>query len=140
VGFPIELDIAARVKCPLHGQRFKPPFHIYVPDWLREKLWKHLATNHSAQYRKAWYASFPSELWPAEEVETPDGKVFLKLKDGTRILAFEPDWQRKPLPYPIDPELIGKPLTEDEARVYLQRTKGDVEAAEALATAEGRTF
>ena len=77
---------------------------------------------------------------PAEEVETPDGNVFLKLKDGTRILAFEPDWQRKPLPHPIDPHLVGKPLTEDEARVYLQRTKGDVEAAEALATAEGRTF
>jgi hypothetical protein len=33
----------------------------YVPVWLREKLWKHLGTNHSEQYRKAWFASFPPE-------------------------------------------------------------------------------
>jgi hypothetical protein len=71
VGFPIEEEIAARVKCPLHEERFKTPqFHIYVPKWLREKLWKVLYSQHSEQYRKAWFASFPPDLWPAEEDET----------------------------------------------------------------------
>jgi hypothetical protein len=56
----------------------------YVPVWLREELWKHLGTNHSEQYRKAWFASFPPELWPAEEVETSDGNIFLELRDGTK--------------------------------------------------------
>jgi hypothetical protein len=32
----IEQEIAGRVKCPLHGERFKPRFHIFVAGWLRE--------------------------------------------------------------------------------------------------------
>ena len=85
-GFPIEGDIAFRVKCPLHGDRFKwPSFYIYVAKWMREKIW--LIWNHdSPQYRKAWAASFPSDLWPAEEEETIEGK-YLRLKDGTRLDA-----------------------------------------------------
>lgn len=35
-GLPIEEQIAAKVKCPIHGDRFKPIFHIYVPKWRRE--------------------------------------------------------------------------------------------------------
>src|SRR5450432_3306545 len=85
-GFPIEMEIAGKVKCPLHGERFTPLFHIYVPIWLREKLWNHLS-SHTDQYRKAWFASFPMELWPAEE-ETENGNIFLRLKDGTRLLAY----------------------------------------------------
>jgi len=78
-------EIAAEVKCPLHGERFKTPrFHIYVAKWLREKLWRLLYSRHSEQYRKAWFASFPPELWPAEEDDT-DGSRCLKLKDGTRF-------------------------------------------------------
>ena len=93
-GFPIEMEIAQTVKCPLHGQRFMPMFHLYVPIWLRERFWKDLATNHSEQYRKAWSASFPPELWPAEEEEIETGEIYLKLKDGSRLLAYEPDWKR----------------------------------------------
>ena len=92
--FPIEMEIAGRVKCPQHGERFTPLIHIYVPMWLREKFAEQLTTFHSEQYWKAWFASFPPELWPAEEEETNDGKIFLKLKDGTRLLAFEPAWKR----------------------------------------------
>jgi hypothetical protein len=73
VGFPIELEIAAVVKCPLHGDRFNKEYFVYVSKWLRVKLWKHLWTHRSEQYRKAWFASFPPDLWPAEEEETDDG-------------------------------------------------------------------
>jgi hypothetical protein len=93
-GFPVEEQIAAKVKCPLHGERFKTPqFYIYVAKWLREKLWKLLWIYHSEQYRKAWFASFPPELWPAEEEVRENGRhgpLFLKLKDGTKLSVFGP--------------------------------------------------
>jgi hypothetical protein len=100
-GWPIEEQIAARLKCPLHGERFRPThspnFHVYVAKWLREKLPTFLWSRHSEQYRKAWFASFPPERWPAEEVipqEGPrrweTGKLRLKLKDGTMLPVIEP--------------------------------------------------
>lgn len=85
--FEIELEMLTRVKCPLHGERFKPMFRLYVAKWLRVKQALHLWTHHSEQYRKAWFASFPADLWPAEEEETEDGRTLLRLKDGTTILA-----------------------------------------------------
>jgi hypothetical protein len=37
MGFPIELEIAAKVKCSLHGERFnRNVFFVYVSKWLRE--------------------------------------------------------------------------------------------------------
>jgi hypothetical protein len=90
-GWPIEEQIAARINCPLHGERFKPlQFHVYVSVWLREKLWKLLSSRHSEQYRKAWLATFPPELWPADEVIPEKGPLFLRLKDGTRLPIHEP--------------------------------------------------
>ena len=85
-GLGFEMELAFRVKCPLHGDRFKPCFPIYVSPWLREKLWSHLWTQHSEQYRKAWFASFPPDLWPAREEATEAG-FFLVLKDGSRLRA-----------------------------------------------------
>lgn len=91
-GFAIEMEVASKVKCPVHGARSKPSFHLYVAKRFREQLWKDLWTHHSDQYRKAWYARFPPELWPAQEEETEDGAIFLKLKDGNRLLAYERAW------------------------------------------------
>lgn len=88
-GLPVEEQVAAKIKCPLHGDRFKPRYFVYVAKWLREKLWEHLYSYHTEQYRKAWFASFPPELWPAEEDET-GGPCCLKLKDGTRIPIHGP--------------------------------------------------
>ena len=52
-----------------------------------------MTTQRSEQYRKAWLARFPPNLWPAEEEETEHGAIFLKLKDGSRLQAYEPVWR-----------------------------------------------
>jgi len=55
---PSEEQVAARVKCPLHGIRFTRPVpHIYVSRWRMEKELERRQT-FSAQARKAWAASF----------------------------------------------------------------------------------
>jgi hypothetical protein len=87
--FDIERKIAAQVECPVHGKRsFWLVYNLYVPKWFREKQQERFS-RRSPQYQKAWNASFPPELWPAEEEETGDGEIFLRLKDGTRLLACE---------------------------------------------------
>ena len=65
--FPSEEEIAAKVKCSLHGNRFRQPiFHIYVAKWRREG--EPLRRQRlSSQYQKAWLASFPKDLWPAQD-------------------------------------------------------------------------
>ena len=84
----VEWEIAARLKCPVHGDRFRlVPFRwFYVADWILEKPDAFLAYR-SPKFRKAWYASFPPELWPAREISI-DGKGFLELKDGS-ILSMD---------------------------------------------------
>jgi|SRR5215831_17243781 len=54
---PPEEEIAAKVKCPLHGNRFRQPRnHIYVAKWRRESEQKR-RRRLSPQYQKAWLAS-----------------------------------------------------------------------------------
>ncbi len=67
----------------------KPRMHLYVPSWLAEKE-PARRERLSPQYRKAWEAGFPSELWPAvpkEEIE--NGRILFRLKDGTKLLVGE---------------------------------------------------
>ena len=83
--WPIEQKIAAQVRCPLHGERFKPlTYFVYVAKWLREKRPYLLETHHSEQYRRAWYASFPAECWPGKEVLL-NGILALELKNGSTL-------------------------------------------------------
>jgi hypothetical protein len=85
--WPVEQEIAARVTCLLHGDRFNPlTFFVYVSQWLREKRQILMQTHHSEQYCKAWDASFPPNLWPAQEVLS-DARTALRLKDGTTLSA-----------------------------------------------------
>ena len=85
--WPVEQIIAAQVKCALHGERFKPVyFFVYVAKWLRAKRQVLLQTHHSEQYRKAWFAGFVPQLWPATE-DLSGGNTALRLKDGTTLVA-----------------------------------------------------
>ena len=87
-GFSIEEKIATKVKCPIHGERIKMRFfRLYLPAWRRERA-KILRTQLSAQFQKAWNASFPPHLWPADELVI-DSEIVLRLKDGTLIPTGE---------------------------------------------------
>ena len=79
-GFRVELEIAARVKCPIHGDRSRTWGFLYAAKWFRERQ-KIRRESLSPQFQRAWLASFPPDLWPAAEEETADG-VSLRLKDG----------------------------------------------------------
>jgi hypothetical protein len=60
---PQDQEVAAKIKCPIHGERFQPRLHIFVAKWRLEsetKRWLRL----SDQYRKAWHATFPPGSWP----------------------------------------------------------------------------
>ena len=97
--FRIEADMAFLVKCPLHGDRFvRPTFFLYRAKWAREKTAQSVE-QRCEKYRKAWAASFPSDLWPAEEEEEEGGDViYLRLKDGTRLLAHEASRRKSKAP------------------------------------------
>src|ERR1035438_2987346 len=69
--------IAAKVNCPLHGNRFKQPiFHIYVSRWQRDREPRRRQRS-SAQYRKAWHARFPPELTEPSNVPRGDTKTMV---------------------------------------------------------------
>jgi hypothetical protein len=105
-----EAVAAAAVLCPLHGVRFHAirvrPF-IYRAKWLRrseDNASVDYATanypNHSLQYSKAWRASFPSGLWPAEErCHFQPDRITLILRDGTEIPSggSADEWQPEKL-------------------------------------------
>lgn len=85
-----EVETAAAVLCPLHGVRFheidKPV--VFQAKWMLPEDyatadWPH----HSQQYSKAWRASFPPGLWPAEErwQFQPVRLTTLILRDGNEI-------------------------------------------------------
>jgi len=64
--FGEEEDTAFSVKCPLHGDRFiRPRYRVYVSEWYRKNQ-RRLRPSRSAQFQKAWVASFPRNSGPAE--------------------------------------------------------------------------
>jgi len=89
----VEVEIAAKLKCPLHGDRFRPSILIYVSRFQRRKREWFIANRTNAQYQKAWLAGFPPDLWPAEEEEYAHG-ILLRLKDGTTLVGEEFPWRK----------------------------------------------
>ena len=81
-----EARIAAELKCPLHGERFTPCGVPYLPRWFIERRERCLVGWKNEQYMKAWYASFPPELWPATTRRIGE-TTYLVLKDGTTFPA-----------------------------------------------------
>jgi hypothetical protein len=58
--FPCEEEIAAKVKCPLHGNRFRQPiFHIYVAKWRRESEKNRRQRLSSQSIKKPGWPAFP---------------------------------------------------------------------------------
>ncbi len=81
-----EQEIALALKCPIHGNRFEPEtFMVYTAGWKRDNRVKNM-TSCTSQYKKAWTATFPPDLWCVEEV---DGRVYFRLKDRTALRAEE---------------------------------------------------
>ena len=86
-----EVEIAAAVRCPLHGLRFhaiETPLFIYRSKWLRRSDHTTLdCSDHSPQYSKAWRAGFPPDSWPARvSFQYQSGPTrTLILRDGTEI-------------------------------------------------------
>jgi hypothetical protein len=85
-----EVETAAAVPCPLHGVRFdaiERPV-VYEAKWHRPEDYATVEwTYHSPQYSKAWRASFPPNLWPADErwQFQPEHRITLILQDGTEL-------------------------------------------------------
>jgi hypothetical protein len=118
VGFPILKDIAFCVKCPRHGDRFVQSGFMYVSEWMRGKLYRVSTTRESSFMRwrkrpekhiKAYLASFPPDLFPGDEereiVTKGHSKIFLHLRDGTRIQVSE-DHYYAPHDTPPDPDIV----------------------------------
>ena len=103
--------LAARVKCPVHGERFSPVRYLYIPDWRREVEvgfgWPH----RNEQYRRAWNASFLVGSWPVEEIQIA-GRIWLLPTSETgelldwRAAQTAPPWKRV-YPITIDEDLAG---------------------------------
>ncbi len=99
-----EVETAAAVLCPLHGVRFdaieKPV--TFQAKWLRPRDYATVEwTYHSPQYSKAWRASFPPNLWPADErwQFQPARGITLILQDGTELSSggSADEWQPEKL-------------------------------------------
>jgi hypothetical protein len=81
-----EQEIAASVKCPIHGERFEPQrwqVYTYTAIWWYEKRYR-VFLSRSEQYRRAWAASFPD--WPHREED--DDAVYLVFNDGRKYLGW----------------------------------------------------
>ena len=58
----------------------------------RGSIWRAFIASSTGRHGSL---GFPPDLWPAEEEESEEGRIFLKLKNGTRLLAYEPDGTRR---------------------------------------------
>ena len=83
--YPEEQEIASRVKCAIHGERFqrREGLSRFYSMWMLERRFQSYLCR-SEQYRQAWKASFPD--WPTREED--DNNVYLVFKDGSKYIAW----------------------------------------------------
>jgi len=71
----VEFEIAMAVKCPLHGDRFKPRLRIYMAKWCRENALRYL--GRAIQSSTGKLGSLPSR-----QVNGPRRKKSMQIKHG----------------------------------------------------------
>jgi len=83
--YPEEQEIASRVKCLIHGERFQRRENVarFFSMWMLERRYQSYLLR-SEQYRRAWEAGFPD--WPTKEED--DDNVYLVFKDGSKYTAW----------------------------------------------------
>jgi hypothetical protein len=134
-------ELAFRVKCSLHGDRFRAALaEVPRDDSSRIDLevgwtWRHA----SEQYRKAWNATFQNDEWPTQEISV-EGRIWcLPQSAGGGFLDWKsvssaPPWKR------VHARTLGDDMSrkdkqlqeEDESRARrIQRTR-NLEAEQLL--------
>jgi hypothetical protein len=99
--YPGIRELAFRLKCSLHGDRFQPaPAEVPGDDPPRIDLevgwtWRHA----SEQYRKAWNATFQNSEWPTKEIFVQGRLWHLPQSAGGGFLDWKnvssaPPWKR----------------------------------------------
>lgn len=85
-----ELEVAGRTNCPIHGKRFTEHESLsFRARWLPMSApYEWLPDNVRAQYKKAWFASFPLGFLPVEG-GFKDGKYFCRIVESAEWLAFQ---------------------------------------------------
>jgi hypothetical protein len=99
--YPGIRELALRLKCPLHGDRFEFPA-LTDPENIPSRIdlevgwtWR----DASEQYRKAWNATFQSGEWPAEEISV-NGRTWRLPRDPAgelldwKNVSSAPPWKR----------------------------------------------
>jgi hypothetical protein len=83
--YPEEQEIASRVKCLIHGDRFQRREKVarFFSMWMLERRYQSYLLQ-SEQYRRAWEASFHD--WPTKDED--DDNVYLLFKDGRKYIAW----------------------------------------------------
>ena len=86
---------AMAVLCPVHKVRLSNDGFLlhWTPQLIRPAVRKSFLSflakwpSYPEQYEKAWKASFPEDLWPAEEFFEKGSGLMLRLKDGRELVS-----------------------------------------------------
>ncbi len=149
VAFRIQYEIAFSVKCPAHGDRFSwddVGKFVYCVKWLRTRVHRRIldgcpglglfsksSRQVSEQFRKAYLASFPVDLWSAEEEEEKighDHRLYLRLQDGTRVQVSQSHYPK----LLRDDGEVARSSVEDRRRQDRERATDRIWGMETLRT------
>jgi hypothetical protein len=92
------------------GGKWKGNHPFYLPAWRREREIIR-RSRLSSQYQKAWNASFPPELWPAEEAKWGRRDLSQAKRRHTASRLRTDPGRARPRPRNGWPVLVGVPKT-----------------------------